>query len=305
MLQLLMAAMVVAVVSLAGDGAFAQSSDVSALSDKLARLQADLKDLQRYVYSGGPLPESTASATAGTGGETTAAQVEVRLAEMDQVVRAMRGQIEELGFRVASLEKRMDRLVADLDMRLTALERGGVAGVQPGATGVVEPSAGAGAATVEPGSGSLGALPEAEPETTAALPAEEPLPPGSVMDQYNYAFGLLSNAEYDKAERALGQFIEAHPDDPLAGNALYWLGETYFVRGDYNRAAVTFLRGYREFPEGTKAPDNLLKLGVALGKLDKKTEACATFAELAKKFPNASATIQKKAEAEAGALGCG
>jgi tol-pal system protein YbgF len=279
----------------------AQSSDVKALTRDLERLRADLKDLQRYVYSGGPLPESVAVATVTPGGESAAAQVEVRLTELDQVMRDMRGQLEELGFRVTSLETRLDQLVADIDLRLAALERGGAV-VEPGSGQGTEPTAGATTTT----EGTLGTMtvPSEPATTTAALP-EEPLPPGSVMEQYNYAFGLLGDAEYDKAERALGAFVEAHPDDPLAGNALYWLGETYFVRGDYNRAAVTFLRGYREFPEGSKAPDNLLKLGITLGKLDKRTEACATFAELGKKFPNASATIRKKATDEAGALGCG
>ncbi len=294
------AVLVLVLLGSAGGSAHAQSNDVKALTQKLGRLQADLKDLQRYVYSGGPLPESAASAAVG--GDGTAAQTEVRLTGMDTTVRQMRGEIETITFRLNKIELRLDQLVADIDLRLAALERGGAGAVAP-ATGA-EP-----AATVvggQDGSGTLGTLTVTSPDATNTVATgEAPLPPGSVMDQYNYAFGLLSNAEYDKAERSLDAFIAAHPDDPLAGNALYWLGETYFVRDDYNRAAITFLRGYREFPDGTKAPDNLLKLGIALGKLAKKSEACATFAEIGKKFPNASATIQKKAASEATALGCG
>ncbi|MGH6717900.1 MAG: tol-pal system protein YbgF, partial [Alphaproteobacteria bacterium] len=139
----------------------------------------------------------------------------------------------------------------------------------------------------------------AVPMTQAALP------PGSVMDQYNYAFGLLRKADYDQAERSLTAFVETYPEDPLAGNSYYWLGQVYSLRGDHERAAVAYLKGYRQYPDGKYAPHSLLKLGVTLGKLNKKIEACASFAELAKKFPDAEAAVKNEAATESGALGCG
>ncbi len=268
----------------------AQAQDTSGVSQKLERLEADLKDLQRYVYTGGTLPESSSSATASVGG----AQFEVRLSALEEQIRDLRGSFEETSFKIRQIETRLDKLVADIDVRLTAIERGGgsagLTGEAPAATATV---------------GEGGTLVLTPPEDEAAPePVLAALPPGSAMDQYNYAFGLLRKADYDGAERALNAFVQAHGEDPLAGNALYWLGETYYVREDYNRAAVTFLRGYREFADGSKAPDSLLKLGMSLGKLGKTIEACASLAELGKKFPNASATIQGKATTEAAALGC-
>jgi tol-pal system protein YbgF len=280
------------VVAVATFGAgVAQAQD---LTEKLARIEADLKDLQRYVYAGGALPESAGTTGAASGDRV--AQFEVRIAALEEQIREMRGQLEESSFRMRQFEERLDKLVADIDLRLTTIERGGAgAAGSTGATTADNAASGDGGELVltPPDEGTTG-------ETTVAA-----LPPGNAMDQYNYAFGLLRKADYDEAERALNAFVQAHGEDPLAGNALYWLGETYYVREDYNRAAVTFLRGYREFPEGSKAPDSLLKLGMSLGKLGKTTEACASFAELGKKFPNASATIQGKATTEAAALGCG
>ncbi|MEX2647595.1 MAG: tol-pal system protein YbgF [Alphaproteobacteria bacterium] len=273
----------------------AQAQDTSGLGQKLERLEADLKDLQRYVYTGGTLPEPSTAATTAVGGGDRVAQFEVRLSALEEQIRDLRGSLEETSFKFRQIESRLDKLVADIDVRLTAIERGGagagVTGEAPAATATV---------------GEGGTLVLTPPEDEAAPePALAALPPGSAMDQYNYAFGLLRKADYDGAERALNAFVQAHGEDPLAGNALYWLGETYYVREDYNRAAVTFLRGYREFPDGSKAPDSLLKLGMSLGKLGKKVEACASLTELGKKFPNASATIQDKATTEAAALGCG
>ncbi len=136
--------------------------------------------------------------------------------------------------------------------------------------------------------------------TTAAsvLPVETP------QDQYAHAFELLRRADYGGAEAALGTFLEAHPDDALANNARYWLGETYYVRGNYVQAAQTFLDGYKKAPQGPKAPDILLKLGMSMSALDKKAQACATFEELGKKFPDASAAIKRKLLAEREKNGC-
>src|SRR5207302_476668 len=53
-------------------------------------------------------------------------------------------------------------------------------------------------------------------------PTERSLPGGSTGEQYNYAFGLLKQADYPAAEAALKAFVEQHPRDPMAGNAQYW-----------------------------------------------------------------------------------
>ena len=116
--------------------------------------------------------------------------------------------------------------------------------------------------------------------------------------------GLLSQANYSDAEVALSAFVEQNPSDPLAGNAKYWLGETYYVRGDYQQAAVTFAEAYQEYPDNTKAPDNLLKLGLALGALGNKSDACGTLSELLKRYQNAAVTLIQRAKQEQTRLGC-
>ena len=70
------------------------------------------------------------------------------------------------------------------------------------------------------------------------------------------------------------------------------------------QAAVAFAKGYQNFPEGAKAQDNLLKLALSLGSLGKQPEACASLAQLAVQFPDASPTIKRRAAAEIERLGC-
>ncbi len=130
------------------------------------------------------------------------------------------------------------------------------------------------------------------------------LPPGTAKEQYNYAFGLLRQANYDKAELALQEFVKLHPKEALASNARYWLGETFYVRAAYVQAAEVFLEGYQADPKGPKAPDSLLKLGMSLGGLDKKREACAAFDKLLKDFPDAPAGVKNTVTREKQKYGC-
>ena len=123
-------------------------------------------------------------------------------------------------------------------------------------------------------------------------------------EQYQYAFGLLQQANYDEAEKALRAFVAQHPTDFLAGNAQYWLGETYYVRGRYDDAALTFAEGYQKYPDNSKAPDDLLKLGMSLGQTGKKSEACVAFAELGKKFPGAPDNVLARVKDEKHRYGC-
>jgi tol-pal system protein YbgF len=127
----------------------------------------------------------------------------------------------------------------------------------------------------------------------APLAADPVLPQGTPRERYDFAFGLLRQANYDQAETALRAFLRSHGDDPLASNARYWLGETHYVRHEYEKAAQVFMEGFQKDPKGSKAPDSLLKLGMSLLSLEKKREACAAFEKLKADFPQAPAAIQK------------
>ncbi|MCA9771877.1 MAG: tol-pal system protein YbgF [Myxococcales bacterium] len=292
MRRLCLALVALALVVAAGDGARAQSADIQSLNHELERLRSDLVDLQRYVYAGQGEPLSVVPST---GGDALSADSQVRLQQLEERIRTMTGQIEELDYRQRQISDKLDQLIASVDQRLANQGQN----TAPAATSDAGNAAGA-AATDNGGtltSEDL-AVGESGDSVAAALPA------GSEMDQYNYAFSLLRKADYDGAETAFNEFITLHPDSDLSGNAYYWLGETYYVRNAYNDAAIAFLKGYQRFPNGDKAPDNLLKLGMTLTRLGKKAEACATFAELKSKFPDAPQTVRDKAAQESSAAGC-
>jgi len=149
-------------------------------------------------------------------------------------------------------------------------------------------------------------VPAAGAELAAAAPPStaRPLPSGSTSEQYNHAFGLLKQADYPAAETALKSFVEQHPNDPMAGNAQYWLGETYYTRGRYAEAASAFAEGYKRYPKSSKAPDELLKLGMALARANQKQNACIALTQLDHDFPAPGAAIKERASTEKKRLGC-
>ncbi|MBM4438674.1 MAG: tol-pal system protein YbgF, partial [Actinobacteria bacterium] len=142
------------------------------------------------------------------------------------------------------------------------------------------------------------------PQQQAAAQPAGILPRGTAKQQYDFAYGLLQQFRIPEAERAFTEFLTANANDELAHNARYWLGETYYFRAQYQQAAVAFFDGYQKAPTGPKAADNLLKLGISLGRMDQKQEACATLAELGTRFPNANQDIRNQAAAERRRLAC-
>lgn len=306
MRRIAVAAVSGALLCLFGGGAGAQSNDLRPLLDRLDRLERDTNLLQRQVYRGGgaagaPVAPSPPDAT-------SAVTYEVRIGQLEDQLRTLTGQLEEMNYNIDQVKRRLETLASDIDQRLTALEHGGQPQTQAAPQSLAR-ARGAGDNPAEAASqaGTLGQSPAGAPQVAAAATAAGAaavLPSGSPQEQYNYAFGLLRQAKYDAAEQALRSFIQRYPNDALAGNAQYWLGETYYVRKDYGNAAAVFAEGYQKYPKGGKAADNLMKLGMALGQLGQKADACRAFARFDRDFPSAPATVKDRAGDERKRYGC-
>ena len=134
--------------------------------------------------------------------------------------------------------------------------------------------------------------------TEPAAPQAEPVNTENAQKLYNDAYSHMLRRDYAAAEKAFGALVRNHPDSRMAGNAQYWLGETYYVRGKYRPAADAFLKAYRNYSNGVKAPDSLMKLALSLKKLGQTRAACKTFDELAAKFPNAPRHVKQRAGME-------
>jgi tol-pal system protein YbgF len=143
---------------------------------------------------------------------------------------------------------------------------------------------------------SLGQPPRATGVT--APPSQAP------RDVYDLGYGYLLHKDYALAENTFRDFLRRYPSDRLAAEAQYWLGESMFQRQNYRDSADTFLSLSKKFESSPKAPDSLLRLGQSLAALNEKELACATFGEVARKYPNASLTVKQVVEREQKRVHC-
>ncbi|KQP92044.1 tol-pal system protein YbgF [Methylobacterium sp. Leaf117] len=147
--------------------------------------------------------------------------------------------------------------------------------------------------------GPVDLTPPARVPTTGALP--NPPRPGSVAAtgsgdaraDYETAYAYILQRQYEQAEMGLRQFIQSHPRDALVPAATYWLGESYLQRNRNREAAEQFLKVSTDYARSAQAPDAMLKLGASLNALGAREQACATLAELERKFPSASASVRQ------------
>lgn len=161
------------------------------------------------------------------------------------------------------------------------------------------------------------AAPQPAPQTTAsiipqgALPQQvqgmNPVKPAAVQpsaDAYENGLALMNARQFDQAEMAFRQFLTANPRSPNVSNAHYWLGESYLKRNRYTDAAEQYLTVYQTYPKSSVAPDALVKLAVSLRGMGQKQQACATLAEVGRKYPNASSDVRGAVQREQKRASC-
>ncbi|MBI3702992.1 MAG: tol-pal system protein YbgF [Rhizobiales bacterium] len=150
-------------------------------------------------------------------------------------------------------------------------------------------------------------LPPVMAPRNAAAPAQQmaTLPPStSPQDEYDLAYGYVLRKDYALAEQTFRDFLSKYPNERLVPDAHYWLGESLFQRQRYRDAAESFLAVSTKYDKSGKAPDSLLRLGQSLAALNQKEAACATLAEVGRKFPRASASVKRGVEQEQKRVRC-
>ncbi len=172
----------------------------------------------------------------------------MELAQKDDALqnelRALRGQLEELQHGVDTLRNQQRDLYADMDKRILALETGRVA---------------------------VAASSHATPQI-------------SDRDAYQDAFNLLKDSKYSEAADAFSSFLKTYPQSGLLDNAQYWLGEAHYVLKDYTQAQRDFQAVLNSYPNSAKVPDAMLKLGYTLYELKNYKDARATLQKVTEQY---------------------
>ena len=124
------------------------------------------------------------------------------------------------------------------------------------------------------------------------------------QSEFDVALGYYKEKQYESAEKGFSAFIEKNPKSKRVADATYYLGESYAQRGRSREAAEQYLKISTDFATSPRAPDAMLHLGMSLKALGAKEQACATFSEIARKYPNAPTYVRSGAEREAKRAQC-
>jgi len=246
---------------------------------RLTRIENEIETLSRAIFKG----ETPPPGSLGSASQEQQANAELRINGLEDQLRTLTGMIEQQGHELQQIKTKYESTIADLQARLDTLE------------------------TKAPASSAVpGIADNSLPQPSLTQPAAET----NVADKadatamYEQAYSFLKDKKYDAAEMGFTDFLDKYPAHALAANAWYWLGESYYARGKFDKAARTFAESYQKFPKGPKGPDNLLKLGLSLNGMGKKQDGCLALNQIAKDYPTGADAILARAKTEKAAMGC-
>ena len=271
-----------------------------------------------------------------------AAQLAVRIQELEEQIRLLTGQVEGLQFQLTQMQALIERMTEDNEFRFQQLEGGAGIAPPPGNQGAVSPDrlpsdptqtsalpdpaplgGGQGAPmedlgdSADPlvgsnsmGADTLGTLSGEDPTLNGSRPLDLSLAgtaaisSGDATAQYQAGYEAIVRGDYAFAEDQFQQFVALYPDDPNAADATNWLGEALIQRGAYDDAALVLAEGYQKYQASPRAPDLMLKLGIALLGAGEQDVACRTFYTLEKRYTELSPAFTQRLNEEKSRAQC-
>ncbi|MBY0224825.1 MAG: tol-pal system protein YbgF [Hyphomicrobium sp.] len=264
---------------------------VQQLEEQLVDLQVVIGTLESLARSGGASPAPRIVAPVG-GGAADAGRIDA----LETQVRALSSQIEQLQSGQGGAPSYS---AAPSTFGSTTVN----AGEGDPIGGLIAQDSAVAPAPLPPANERISPAQPAGP-STSDMAAIDPAAAGDPKQAYERAYGFLLQQEYAAAQAGFRDFLKAYPRDSLVPNALYWLGETHYVQRSYADAAEAFDLVTQAYGNSPKAPDSMLKRGMALAALGKKADACGVLGQLPGKYPSAPPHLKSKADSERQRIGC-
>ncbi|MDA9793972.1 tol-pal system protein YbgF [Candidatus Pelagibacter sp.] len=303
-------------------------SDNHNIYETLEIIKNDLKTLERAVYSGSIEVKTSSNEQSNIELDSNSEDVLTRhllkLSEVEDQFRQLTNKFEEINFKLDKLSNRLSKIQADNQIRFQDIESAissGEVSTQLSSKPKTDTKS-----EILPGSSQpqdLGSISYKDTETsetsqqiesvdttatvvTETFQAEEKILPQdlSPKKQYEFATSFLKVGDYSTAERAFREFVLDNSEHELAGSAQYWYAETFRIRQLYTDAASAYLEGYQKYPKGSKAPINLLKLGVSMVQIGEKDQGCKMINGVELQYPKANQSVIQKAKYESKKFEC-
>jgi tol-pal system protein YbgF len=304
-------------------------SDNHNIYETLEIIKNDLKTLERAVYSGSIEINTSSNEQSNIELDNNSEDVLTRhllkLSEVEDQFRQLTNKFEEINFKLDKLSNRLSKIQADNQIRFQDIESSISSGESTTQLSS-KPKTDVTKSEILPGSSQpqdLGTISYKDTETsetsqqiqsvdttatvvTETFQAEEKILPQDLSPekQYEFATSFLKVGDYSTAERAFREFVLSNSEHELAGSAQYWYAETFRIRQLYTDAASAYLEGYQKYPKGTKAPINLLKLGVSMVQIGEKDQGCKMINGVELQYPKANQSVIQKAKYESKKFEC-
>jgi tol-pal system protein YbgF len=250
---------------LAGSGAASAASkehqqmmaDIRMLQEQTALLRAQLSELRDVLKAVGTKLDEQAAVS-----RKAFADQKLLVDTISNDLRVVRERVDDNNVRVSSLSQELEAVRMALP--------------QPGATPPA--SGGEPGAAGPPPAGVAG-----PPPTGAAAPSVSP------QRLYDQAWGDYVGAQYNLAIAGFENYIRTFPKSELAGDAQYFVGESYYQQGTYREAVTAYDRGISDYPNSKRIPDMYFKRGMALNALGQTDRARESWEFVLKNYPNSDA----------------
>ncbi len=118
-------------------------------------------------------------------------------------------------------------------------------------------------------------------DVAPALPSKpEFLPDESPDEQYRFALGKALQNDLETAENAFAEFRVFNKGHNREADAAFWLGRVQFMRGSYEKAAMTFSEFNSEYPNDARLVDTTMWIAESVSHFAPQDQACAIYASL-------------------------
>jgi tol-pal system protein YbgF len=304
-------------------------SDNHNIYETLEIIKNDLKTLERAVYSGSIEINTSSNEQSNIELDSNSEDVLTRhllkLSEVEDQFRQLTNKFEEINFKLDKLSNRLSKIQADNQIRFQDIESSISSGESTTQLSS-KPKTDVTKSEILPGSSQpqdLGTISYKDTETsetsqqiqsvdttatvvTETFQAEEKILPQDLSPEkkYEFATSFLKVGDYSTAERAFREFVLSNSEHELAGSAQYWYAETFRIRQLYTDAASAYLEGYQKYPKSSKAPINLLKLGVSMVQIGEKDQGCKMINGVELQYPKANQSVIQKAKYESKKFEC-
>jgi tol-pal system protein YbgF len=135
--------------------------------------------------------------------------------------------------------------------------------------------------------------------STKEIPAELKGISTGMGDLYKDAYETFHKGDLEGARRKFEAFLKQYPNTELSDNAQFWIGETYYLKKDYERAILEYEKAIVKYPEGDKIPAAIFKQALAFSELGDKTNARNLFKRVIEKYPRSDQAEMAKKKLEA------